>query len=902
MHLTFAAPEWFFLLPALALAGWCWKSLKLTSPLRALLAILLVATLAEPIWQRGHSSMDLWVLLDRSESIEDLVDKGLPEWQRLLEKARPSARDRMRVVNFAGDVVEAEKDDPVFSGNRKLTRTGLALESVLAQADAERPARVLLFTDGFSTEPLNELGSKLNARGIPLDFRLIREPVSDDYRLARLELPPRCQVGEPFMLGVTVRGNDGSVPLIIQRNGQTLTETQVKITNGVGRVEFADRLARPGSALYSAEVRPVRDAHPGNNRSERWVEATGGPRVLLVTNYTDDPVARALGDLEFSVETVRPQDLREGQLSGTRAVVFNNVGAFEVPPKFLEALDFFVREQAGGFLMVGGDHSFGAGGYFQSPIDPLLPVSMELKNEHRKLAVAMAVVLDRSGSMAVNVAGGATKMDLANQGTASAVELLGPADQVTVFAVDSAPYKIVPLTQIKNDKASITGKVRRIQSTGGGIFVYEGLKAGWDELKKAKTGTRHLILFSDASDSEEPGDYKRLLKEMTDAGCTVSVIGLGNPTDPDAALLEDIAKLGNGRMFFTDRAPDLPQIFAQETVSVARSAFIKEATGATPSGRWTEISPKPFGWLQQVDGYNLSYARPDATTSLASSDEYLAPLVAHAQRGLGRTAAVSFPLGGEHSTLVRQWPQYADFVQTLTRWLMGAELPPGIGLRHRVEGTRLTVDLLYDPAQWGERLAAAPPRLKLVEDTQRSAPIEIPWRRIAPGNFSVTRELDEGSAVRGAIQVGPHVLPFGPVMVGTSAEWAFDPERLAELRTTAQLSNGRELLDLADAWLKPLQAHPVSLRLPLLLAALGLMLSETLLTRTGWKLPVFTRGERGARSKPGKKNAARPKEAEAAPSKQAAEPAEPAAPVAPAAEDELHEQRQNRFARAKRKQ
>ena len=136
---------------------------------------------------------------------------------------------------------------------------------------------------------------------------------------------------------------------------------------------------------------------------------------------------------------------------------------------------------------------------------------------------------------------------------------------------------------------------------------------------------------------------------MTDDGCTISVIGLGTDKDVDSALLEDIAKRGNGRIFFSNEPMDIPKIFAQETVTIARSAFIKDPVGAQATGRWAEISPKPFDWLKQADGYNLSYAREDATVSLVSTDEYLAPLVAHARRGLGRSAAVSFPLGGEYS-------------------------------------------------------------------------------------------------------------------------------------------------------------------------------------------------------------------------------------------------------------
>ena len=44
-------------------------------------------------------------------------------------------------------------------------------------------------------------------------------------------------------------------------------------------------------------------------------------------------------------------------------------------------------------LVTGGRASFGVGGYFKSEIDPYLPVSMEVKNEHRKLSLAMVVAL-----------------------------------------------------------------------------------------------------------------------------------------------------------------------------------------------------------------------------------------------------------------------------------------------------------------------------------------------------------------------------------------------------------------------------------------------------------------------------------------------------------------------------
>ncbi|MES2507263.1 MAG: hypothetical protein V4599_11190, partial [Verrucomicrobiota bacterium] len=97
----------------------------------------------------------------------------------------------------------------------------------------------------------------------------------------------------------------------------------------------------------------------------------------------------------------------------------------------------------------------------------------------------------------------------------------------------------------------------------------------------------------------------------------------------------------------------------------------------------------------------------------------------------------------------------------------------------------------------------------------------------------------EGEMVRGAVQVGTQALPFGPTLVGTSTEWAFDEARTEELKQVSLASGGRELLELSQAWRSPRTERFVDLRNEILLLALILMLAEALITRTGWHLPEW---------------------------------------------------------------
>ncbi|HEX3135371.1 MAG TPA: hypothetical protein VHX44_17535 [Planctomycetota bacterium] len=172
-----------------------------------------------------------------------------------------------------------------------------------------------------------------------------------------------------------------------------------------------------------------RDRQPLNNTAHAALRIAGGERVLVMSgDGTEGNVARALRAAGMTVDVRAEGPLTLDDLIACRVLVLDEVPADRLKLAGMEAIARWVEHLGGGLVLTGGRRSFGSGGYHKSPVERVLPVTMELRDEHRKLSVAMAITLDRSGSMTAQVADGRTKMDLADEGAAAVIGLLGPRD------------------------------------------------------------------------------------------------------------------------------------------------------------------------------------------------------------------------------------------------------------------------------------------------------------------------------------------------------------------------------------------------------------------------------------------------------------------------------------------
>ena len=129
-----------------------------------------------------------------------------------------------------------------------------------------------------------------------------------------------------------------------------------------------------------------------------------------------------------------------------------NVPARALPAKAAANLPIYVRELGRGLVMVGGDQSYGVGGYGTTPIEQALPVYMDVRDRQERPDLALVFVIDKSGSMdachcsgpnrqtARSFEGGPRKVDIAKDAVVQATAVLREHDTVGVVAFDSTAH------------------------------------------------------------------------------------------------------------------------------------------------------------------------------------------------------------------------------------------------------------------------------------------------------------------------------------------------------------------------------------------------------------------------------------------------------------------------------
>ncbi len=849
--MTLLSPIWLVLLVPAGLCLVAWPPPPGPQRwLRRATWLALIAALTAPVLRLPGRNGVLVVVADRSESMPAAGLAAQPAQIAQLARKRGSG-ESLAVVSFRQEAaVEMLPGESGFGGFRADTPGGMSnLHEALARAldliPADGRGRILLLSDGqWSGVDPTTVAAVAARRGIGIDYQQQQRPPDADLAVLELQGPESVGNGEAFLLTAWYSAPaPGPVRYELRRDGTPIAQGTAAAVRGRNRLLFRDQAGTPGLADYTLRLSTdVADAIPENDAA-RLLVGVQGPRPLLLLGpgATASGLARVLRASGLEVTGMSPgaAPLGLAELSRYTAVVLENVPARTVGTDSLHAIAAWVQVAGGGLMLTGGEQSYGQGGYLNSPVDAILPVSLEIRREHRKMSLAIAIALDRSGSMAAPAGNGRTKMDMANLGAAEVIRLLAEMDHVGVIAVDSSAHEVQPLSPVAEARAGV-GKVLAIESTGGGIFVYEALRQAAAMLAHAPQKNRHIILFADAADAEEPGDYVSLIGACRDAGVTVSVVGLGRETDRDAALLRDVAERGGGRVFFSAQPEELPAIFAQETFAVTGSSFSDQPAALQFGAPWLTLGGLPVAENPVLDGYNICFLKPDALLAAATQGPDPSPGVAFWQAGAGRVLCYTGEADGPYGRSLAAWPRAGEFFATLARWTSGsaAALPDGMVATRRVRDGVCRVDVYFDPER-ATTLTALPQLHWVHSSSGRPPTVETqPLRWLAADQVCAERPLHAAETVLPVLELpGGRRLSLPPACLPYSQEFApAVPGRgEAALRRLAEATDGREVPDLSSLWRSlPSARRPYPLQPLLFIGALSALLLEVLQRRTGW--------------------------------------------------------------------
>ncbi|MBI4511364.1 MAG: VWA domain-containing protein [Deltaproteobacteria bacterium] len=688
-EVEFVEPRWFYLLVLLpylwlvrgeSLTDFSWPQQVLSVLARSLVVTGLLSALARPTVVSEENKTATVFLVDVSESISDAQ---LSAAQAFLDEAwtRKGKDDLVSLITLAKRPLVIVPDTSGNGGTQdkppRLARhregsDGTDIQAALQLAYGLYPPgylpRAVIVSDGNETSgDLLSEAYRAQEFGVRVSFEVFPEGRVKEIRAVALHLPEEVKVGAPFEVVAEVWSTHEEEATLSLRQDDLPNPLEpqkiVKLHEGQNRVSFRSEAKVAGFTSYKVIVKPREDQNAKNNETVASVAVKGRPRVLYIEGeYERMPLAasylkRALDRENIDVDVRGPRGV---PTSSKELARYDLLLLSDVPSMFLglgqaQAIESYVRDLGGGFIMAGGEDSFGSGGYQGTRIERILPVRFDGEKELRQPQVALALVIDRSGSMS------GEKIEMAKESARATAEVLDPQDLISVVAFDNQPTAIVRLQKASN-RMRIAADIARLQP-GGGTNILPALQEAFNVLAPANAKVKHVILLSDGQAAYE--GIAEVCDEMRASRITVSAVGVG---DADRNLLALVAEHGEGRMYMAENASELPKIFMKETQEVQKSSLVEETVTVHVVKRVEMIEGTSVESAPALRGYVSTKPKPLSEVILVS--DRAEPLLARWRVGLGSVVAWTSDVKNRWAADWLTWPGFPKFWAQVIRTTM----------------------------------------------------------------------------------------------------------------------------------------------------------------------------------------------------------------------------------------
>jgi uncharacterized membrane protein len=721
--LVFNSP-WYLLLLALLPVMW-WYSFRSLSGLgrwrrmgalafRTLVLTLIVAALAEMQLQRTSDKLTVIYLLDQSLSIPEARRVGMIRYVNasIREHRQDEKGDRAGVIVF-GRNAEVEVP-PVDFDIQLMTRveslldpefTNLsgAMQRAMAMFPHDAAKRVVLVTDGNQNigDALEEARAMADA-GVSIDVLPVPLEQATEVSVESVALPADVRRDQPFELRVVLNNatgaNSGAAKPVRGRvrvvrkardREETLADEAVELQPGKRVFTIREEIDQPSFYTYEARFvpeDPASDALSQNNQATAFTHVAGKGQVLLIENWEN------AGQFDYLIERLRDEGLEvvvqpSNQLFNSLADLqdYDTVILADVPrsggedaasvSSFTdEQIRMLVRntEELGcGLIMMGGQNSFGAGGWANTDLEKAMPVDFQIKSA--KVVPVGALVLNMH-------AGEIPKANYWQKIVAQeAIKSLGPRDYCGLVSWNGTDRWLWGeaqggMVRVGPNRQLMLSRIDRMGIGDMPDFDPGMKKAAVALARLSDAANKHMIIISDG-DPTPP--TPATINALVQGGVTVTTVAVGSHGILGSQVMQNIATRTKGKYYVVNNANALPKIYQREARRIARPLFYEPNPPVsprlvTPQHEIVRGLPNSF---PLVSGFVLTSVKENSlvdvilTSPLPPTPEN-STLLAAWTFGLGKTVAWTTDAGHRWANDWTGWDSYDRFFSQMVRWSM----------------------------------------------------------------------------------------------------------------------------------------------------------------------------------------------------------------------------------------
>ena len=649
---------------------------------------------------------------------------------------------------------------------------------------------------------------------LPIDYFYDREVLVE-----KVSIPPDVKKGERVNINVVIRaseptrgtlqifqkadnstapapGNEEPVPVELQRGVNVL---HAQAAHHRAELLHLQRRVQP----REGERRPPGDQQQGQG----FTHARGKAQVLMIEGTAGEhaELVKALHDKEIEVKVLTapridgsggvggdPLPIDLAQLQPYDAVILANVPKEAFTESQHQLLASNCHDMGAGLIMLGGQDSFGAGGWMNTPVEKALPVDMQIKALKVQGIGAMVLVMHAS-----EIAEGNYWQKVVAK---AAISSLSSYDYAGMLHWEGQEAWLFTLRAIGTGRSSMLRAVDRM--TPGDMPDFDpSLQMAMKGLNSVKDAmSKHIVVISDG-DPTPPS--ARVISQLAASKITVTtVLTAAHGNDPGAmSIMRNLAVRTKGRFYNVTNPRALPRIYQKEARSISRPLIFEQSPAWAPKLNYPITEPI-MGLPEQMPGITglvLTSPKENELVEIPLVSPLPAgqvnPLLAHWTYGLGRSVAFTSDAGRRWAKAWPDWQSYAAFWSQVVRWSMRPADQGNLTLNVRREEGRIkvVVDALDKNNQFLNFLGI---QGYVVNPDLKSAPVELV--QTAPGRYEATFENADSSGnyfvnlgYRGADNIQ------GVMSTGVSVPYSDEYRELRSnpttLETLASLTDGQSV-------------------------------------------------------------------------------------------------------------